>query len=296
MSVRTLSFVRSCPFFIESDILSLSSSVSADESAIVDSRIGVSHRVVDEATPLLALLGNGVSYRNIRKAARRRYISDTQLTDLLGFLNAIGGLHVQRSSASQIKSIFERGKYLTLGIIFSPFIRRLPCSKGSILVSILRATTPVLVAAPITASLVVAGNFMSAHAALLCLIWGLSLFIASLWIHEITHLAFIESSGVKSDILQSNLRIGLIHTRLAPRTEIASAILGPLAGIIFGALLAVITYSLHLPSLSVIACCIATFHFGSFLPWYGDGISIQRSIKFFGVNYGNSGNDPSGKV
>lgn len=270
--------------------------VIPDQGVIVDLRLDISHRVSEEALPLLTLLGAGVPYGHISTLAMGYRISNTQLTDLLGFLNTLGGLHVQRDCISQIKSIFERSKHLLVGIVFCSLIRRQPCTPWGILVSIIRATTPVTVAALVVTGLITAGNFLTPDSALLCLIWGLSSFIGSLWAHETAHLMFIKASGTESDILQSNLRIGLIHARLAPRTEFASAIVGPLTGILFGALLAVLAYSLYLPSLAVIACCVALFHFSSFLPWYGDGASIQRSIKFFGENYGNPGRDRSDKI
>lgn len=274
----TTPFAQSCPFLIESDILSLSSCIVITQNQIDDRRVGVSHAVSPEAMTILRLLESKASYWYVCRVTKKHCISDTQLSDLLGFLNTIGCLLVERRGSVRLRTLIWRGKYICLGIRFHSLVHRTPATLKHMFLAVIRSTAPVAIASIITSALIVGAQFMTLSMAATCVLWSLWVFTVSIWIHEVVHLIFILSEKIPVDILQSSLRIGLLHSPLPAQKEVLSAIAGPLSGVLFSLSAAAITHWLELFLFSMLACFIATFHIGSLLPWYGDGFSLRRAL------------------
>ncbi|MEK7153602.1 MAG: hypothetical protein AAB834_06635, partial [Patescibacteria group bacterium] len=127
--------------------------------------------------------------------------------------------------------------------------------------------------------LFIGAGFAPALVVIRTALFGMLLFVCSLYIHEITHIIIIRSQCAEPMILQAGLRFGLIHRTLLPRTEIASSLAGPGLGGLCCIGVSSLVFASHLELLALCGLVIASFHILGLLPWYGDGASLQKALQ-----------------
>lgn len=225
----------------------------------------------------MQVLTSGTTYGELKRIARRHGIKGLQLNDLLGYLNKIGGLHRKRSIKMLPAAFLMIVRDLWLAIRHQQLSWRRPATPATIYVGLLRACV-LLIAATIFVAIFIEGSGLFPNNRVITLsAFGISLFMATLWLHESMHIFIIHRYGSAADVLQRGMRIGILHAPLIRKAECISAISGPLAGFLLGAGAAVAAWFFDQPQLSLVALLVATFHCTSILPWYGDGATLLKS-------------------
>lgn len=281
MQVVRTAYTRHCPFILESDVLSLSSDfiTRANASILYDQRLGASHTIHAPGNHLIAALAAGSQHGALQAVAQKHDVSDIQLCELLGFTNSIGALHFARRSTKQrVQAIRLQLTHLAMGVRYAVRVWRQPATALAITAAAARACMPIAVAALLVGAFFVSSGLFAPAETAGVILYGVSGFIVSITLHEAAHVRIIRR-GSSSVVLQHGLRMGIVHRTLAPTVEILSACIGPAAGMLWCALMAIVTIAFGFAMLGVLAICMALFHTMSFLPWYGDGHSIREALR-----------------
>lgn len=277
MSVAT-SFSRYCPFLLESDIVSLSNWVQIDKNTILDTTIDARHALQNSGFVLTQHIKNGVSVGRLFSIAHAYDLADSQVTDLLGFLNITGGLQRKREVSDIPKASKLWLRSLFLGVRYAPLSWRSGASVLHIARGVARAATYLFLATMVVGCLLLwsGASFLPVTVAtIFCTIT----FTMSIVIHEWVHAMFIQHYGARINLLQRGLRLGVIHPRLTPKQEIIVALAGPLAGTLFCTLIGFAILYCGQLHLALLGAAISMFHLLALLPWYGDGASINQALR-----------------
>jgi hypothetical protein len=271
---------KHCPFLLESDALSLSRDfrLSPDKKTLEDTFLGICHPLQTPAYELLTALTNGTPVNELRSQAAALRIEELQLTEILGFLNLTGGLQRKRQVSKWPRAFCKQVSHLCMGVVYSLLSWRRAGTAAGLSTAILRASLPVSVTTLLVGGLVVSSGIVPRTTALMAIGVGLSAFLASIFLHELAHVIAIQRSGVGTAVLQRGMRLGILHPAMQPKTEIYSALAGPITGLAAGISTAACGCMLS-PVLAVIGCLIGLFHLGGLLPWYGDGASLYRALQ-----------------
>jgi hypothetical protein len=270
-------FIRSCPLLLEGDLLSLSPYLVQEGIRLRDTIVNATHTLAEPGDRFVSLLGRTTTYRQLARAAKQSRVEATTLQELLGFLNKIGALQIQRSWHGKIVATRIRCLHLLLGITYPALCRRRETTAFWVSICALRATTPVILATGVVATLSGVAGLGSPLTILLTASYWLSLFIGSVIIHELAHVLVLRRC-VATNVLQANMRLGIIHAQPAPAIEAASSLAGPLAGIVLCVLAFSLTRWVDMALLGPTSAVIAVCHAISLLPFYGDGMSLQRAL------------------
>ncbi len=272
----TTSFINDCPLLMEGDVLSLSSSFRSRGCLLTDTRLGVDHQLQQPGDRLVAQLHGGILFDDLRRSTT--LADDTQLRNLLGFLNIAGGLQRKRSIFGHIQASMQTLDGLSKGVCYTSLTTRRQASPWTLMAGLWHATWLVSSASVAIGVLAIAGNLLSTAPVIKLLLTSNGIFLLSVYAHELAHYATLQLLHVQSDIIQRGLRLGLLHRPLTNKHEIVSAIVGPSCGMacctVFG-LIGGITHSL---ATVVVTMCVSALHLSSFLPWYGDGASLRRAL------------------
>lgn len=271
--------VRNCPFLTESDILSLSVGVTPDGTVLHDVPIGAKHTIHPPGEHVLHALAQGVSFRKLQAIALRHHIAERDVHELLGLLNTIGALKRQRTPWLRLRALGLQASHLLLGIRYATLSWRRNATLHTIAIALMRASWPVVIASAVTCGLVAATGVVSVAIAYGVGAYVLALLLASLLIHEMTHLHYIKAQQRGAIVLQRGMRLGIAHPALPPRVEIATAVAGPAAGIIACTSAALVCWIAGKPLLGIASLCVGSFHLGSLLPWYSDGATIFKVLR-----------------
>lgn len=264
---------------MESDELSLSPHLKLEQASLYDKALDIHHGLLPIGVICMQALVQGTSFGKLSKLAIAHGASSSSLQELLGFLNTIGGLKRYRTLLGWSSACRIQVHHAFIGIRYATLSWRQPATTWWLGVGVCRATTwPILSASGVALLIYIAG-----FAPLLTVggisAFGLSLFLLSLYLHELAHVYIVHKNGQTLHLLQHGLRLGLIHARLARKGEIASALSGPLAGMATCCGAALGTFALHWTLVALLALIMSTFHVLSLLPWYGDGASLLASIR-----------------
>lgn len=276
---RRSSWANACPFFLESDIISLSKQLDYRQTVLHDITTGAMHAIHPPGDIIISSLVDGIAYGYLRVRTVQQHATDQQLSELLGFLNTLGGLVVIRSRWMHLLYRGLQVKSLFYAIHYPSLLYRQRFSLRSLFLGILQATRPILFAACIASALVAGTGLIPVTETIYVCLGSLLLFIGSMLAHELVHIFVIRrKKGVSVDILQANMRLGLLHTKLPYKLEILSALGGPFAGAIVAILAAqfLLVHSHTVPA--CLAFTIAFFHLCSLFPGYGDGISLVHAL------------------
>jgi hypothetical protein len=271
--------IRSCPFLLESDVLSLSPQFTLKSLQLQDSVVDVVHLIKEPGDRLLGLLSQTTTYSALINTAKQYQVSDTALRDLLGFLNRIGALQRARLWQGRVTATYKCCLHLMLGVIYSPLAYRKAATIPAVSLGILRATTPVFLAAGVVVGFSLVAGLVPARTVAITTLYWLSLFYTSVLLHELAHIRVLRQHNLSADILQANLRLGIIHAKPAPQIEIASSLSGPLVGASFCIIAAGLAWQTGAILLSLSSCVICVCHAFSLFPFYGDGMSLQKALQ-----------------
>lgn len=206
-------------------------------------------------------------------------VTDTQLHNLLGYLNLLGGLNRKRTSSSIKHILLQQLWALLLGRPYAVLSWRRPANFYTLWIGTLRATLPVSLALCMVMLLASLGQLNSPTQILLLGSFGWGVFVSSICIHEIAHICILRLVGISTDVLQRGLRFGIIHKKASPIPEITSAIAGPFFGVLYCSVVYVGMLILQAHTLAYLCLVIAGFHLCSLLPWSGDGQSLHKILR-----------------
>lgn len=271
--------LRCCPLLTETDTLLLSAHFMVKGRELYDTTVQASHGLQPHATNILKVLKGGITYGDLLKLGEQLRIDHSALQELLGFLNTIGALQRKRNWQGAVQAFRMYCTHALIGIVHTGLSYRTKANTKGLAIGILRAITPVILATGVVAGLAgAAGLAPPALIGIQALSW-ISLLYSSILIHELGHVLVLKRYGVTTHILQRGFRLGLIHTRSNPITEIHSLIAGPLCGILLCG--SAVIAGLHGDVLPLTWAGIAGMacHMLSLLPLYGDGQSLQKALQ-----------------
>ncbi|HEX6258963.1 MAG TPA: hypothetical protein VFZ48_05785 [Candidatus Saccharimonadales bacterium] len=246
---------------------------------IVDSLLGAQHHLSPKGYRLGKQLEQGTTYKDLLATSDRAAIRQSELTELLGFLNKQGALIRKRSLPTTIKT---QGKVIAgalLGVRYEPVSRRSPASPLGLTVAVLRVCrVPAFLSIALGVLLTTGMASPPGHT------WatigaGLSIFLLSIGLHELCHILIARAQTKQTAIVQNGMRIGIVHPVLPNPLELYSAIAGPLAGAAFALMAGAITSMFSpyvLPTICALVCCL---HLCGLLPWYSDGSTMATVLK-----------------
>jgi hypothetical protein len=259
--------------------VSLSQFFTEEDGKLHDKILGASHTLHGAGTLLIQALQTSVSYRQLRDTARLHKVSDLELHALLGFLNKVGGLQRKRSARWLVPSLQRVASHIALGVHYAPLCKRAHPSPTAIAIATLRATTPVILAAGVVASLSWTAGFGPFNKVFVLYASSVIVFVGGVIVHEKAHVKVLEKACVPSSILQLGMHVGIIHRSPAPATEITSALAGPITGAAFCLCAAMGAWLCGAAAAVVSSLAIAVLHLFSLLPYYGDGASLVRALR-----------------
>jgi hypothetical protein len=267
------------PLLFEDDVISLSRDFALSGTAIQDIPLGVTHRVRPSATALLFALHDGTTYRTLLRLARMQKISDSQLSELMGFLNMIGALERRRGTYAIVKGIGVKAHHALLGVYYTPLAWRQPATPFMVALGVIRAIRIVGIGACAVGAAAIGSRLAPASYVAILTLFGLCLLAFTLFIHELVHVRATDRRYVQPRVLQIGFRLGVIHRKLTPQREVLSAVGGPVAGSLCGCAFSLLAYALHAYEYSAIGMLIVLIHFLSLTPWYGDGASLYKALQ-----------------
>lgn len=272
-------FAQSLGLVNESDYISLSPSLRIEGNILYDQANGARHIIRSSARTLLGDIRRGSSVTVLADHASLQGVTTRRLTEMILFLDSIGGLEVLRSRNASIRHAVMRTGYKLKGISLRTQGRRFPASLAGLVHAVGNTTQPILNMLIIVAVLSFGANMQPEFYLLGNVTFLIALYLSTIT-HEYAHIMFARKSGVAPVILQRGLRIGVIHTRQSGELELVSSVVGPLSGA-FSAMVIALLVSL-VPTgqtAAALALLVAIFHLISWLPSYGDGREILKQIK-----------------
>lgn len=263
----------------EGDLLSLSPSLSIEANSLVDLSNGARHMLIRISEGAIKSLKSPIIARSWIAEMQNSEITTDQISEIICFLNSIGAIEIRRSYISGIRFECERLKFRLFGVRLITIARRRPSNFRGLNKSIFNALAPVIALIFVTGLLEFGAGF-----GIDIFLYGNSIFITCLWcstfVHEYIHILFSKDKGYRPIVLQRGLRIGILHRTLSIARGTASALSGPLVGFLVAVAIAVVTLLISSQLLlAVFAMSVAFFHLLSWLPNYGDGQAILKSIR-----------------
>lgn len=270
--------VEKCPFLLESDRLRLGPGLAFDlRRHTLWDELGIEHRLRPPSGCIIYALASGCSVARVRHLASEHGIAELQISELLGFLNALGGLVRERRLRLVPVAWLTQLKHSVVSVRYSPVAWRRTASANMVLLGTVRASRPVMLAAGLVGLLAAAGGVLPPKDSCMVVCFGILLFLTSLLAHELVHVLIAKRNSAPVALLQTGMRLGVIHRPLAPRAELCSALAGPAGGLAVGVLGAAAA-AWYAPPLGWLGLAIGLFHLGGFLPWYGDSLSLRRAL------------------
>lgn len=268
---------RYAPHLLDTDQVALAVGFSLQNNTLYDDWLCIPHRLGQDGLHLLAGMQPGIRVHELYGLAHHRGVPDDQLYAFLGLLNYIGALRRKRSFTQKLAAIVARCKAATMGVHFASLRYRNVFATRTFLLAISKSAWPVALASTFVCALFIAAGLSSYQTSLLYLLGSVALYIATLIVHELAHVVLIQRHQHQPVLLSSELRLGILHPELPWRSEVFSALSGPLSG----ALLASLVAYLSLPASPLFGCicvAVAAIHMLALLPLYGDGASLKRSM------------------
>ncbi|MDQ5886448.1 MAG: hypothetical protein QG628_845 [Patescibacteria group bacterium] len=261
--------------------MSLSPSLCIKLNNLCDYSNGARHLLVDKSVRAISMLNSPIKAGTWIAEMHKYEITSDQISEMITFLNAIGALEIRRSFYSGIRFVCEKFSYRLFGVRLVTLTRRRPSDISGLNNSVLAAMAP-LIALVFCTSLLEYGAGFSKQV----FIYGNIFFVVCLWLstlaHEQVHIKMSKNGEFQPTVLQKGLRVGILHPPLSESRQLVSALGGPLTGFMVAFLMAmvvviVINSKLIVPS--IFATLVAIFHLFSWLPNYGDGKTLVKSIR-----------------
>ena len=271
-----ISSVYGLGLFVESDYVSLSPSFHVERGFLIDKVTGARHRLNYLAEASLRKLSKGVIFHRWVIFMLDEQLSTSEITEIILFVNDVGGFYVDSCRRARAKLYFQRIKNRLLGFSCTVGVRNEPTLAG-LINAIWSPSQLLLISSGATALLLLASNLIAPTQVLTGLLSFNLLVSTSLFMHEYFHMWCAKRNKVGSVIFHKGLRLGIIHKPLADKQELISSVGGVASGILSVWALAGVLSILLEPSIPVlIASVITTGHVFSLIPIYGDGRSLDR--------------------
>lgn len=253
----------------EGDTLSLSSEFELTKQYLEDVTLGAKHKITPVAHTALNLLPEPIGYTYWQAG---HGLSPDEETELLNFLNLVGALSIRRSMMAKIKQAVAKAAWMTQGINLPSLTYRRPGRFLNITIAVLRSTAWLWASWPILLLLAYGSNIFSMSRFGLISGFSLACIISSVTLHEYCH---VRLAGTQCSVAQQGLRLGVLHRQLGPQQELTSALVSPLVGALFACLLGLAGLLVD-PMLPYFGLMIGIMHTASWLPWYGDGLTLLK--------------------
>jgi hypothetical protein len=263
-------------FLHESDILSLSPYLSVTQNCLLDFSTGARHKLHPKAAKLLKNLDN-CSLNYVRLRCYHLGINESELQQIVFFINSIGGLLVKRKLKIHIMLLANTIKYLPAGIRPVWIGRRYAPTPLNLCKALTRSMLLVILASAVACTIISASLVGASRIWYYATFFLTGLFITG-FCHEMAHMIFARKFAAGSSIVQRGLRIGVLRRNSSNRKlTLVSAMSGTVAGISGALLMAICSVTLFNDSTYArIALIIAMMHLVSYLPIYGDGVVIFK--------------------
>ncbi|HYG84501.1 MAG TPA: hypothetical protein VD907_06525 [Verrucomicrobiae bacterium] len=269
--------VAACPLLLPRDRLQLHPSITLTENYFLDTELGAQHQYHASGRYVLRLLQNGIEFSVLQQRTKRRGISDSQLLELLGFLNKTG-LLVRHSGV--FDNLLRGGIYardVLLGVRHARFGRRTSATPTKLLIECIRTTRLVAGIATLY-SLLLFGVLDNPLPALTPLL-AICIVIFSIYLHELCHILIVRRHTQQLIIARGGSSLGVIHKKLPHKAELLSAAAGPLGTLLFCSMLSLLLWLYGSVLLAGVSLAIGLVHLGSFLPHYSDGAILFRNLR-----------------
>lgn len=272
-------FAQSFGLVGESDVISLSPDLKLAGALLIDSATGARHLVRRPARRVLSFLQFEILVSDWLTIATSNGLSTSEALHMLNFLDSIAGLQVKRTMVQEIRIFMGRCKLQLFGVKVARNAHRSSISFINISLATLRGSMP-LVAAILGTSLLMYGINVSIVAYLKLQTMFIFTLISGTVVHELTHWFVIGCPRSSGAVVQRGLRIGIIHRSQPASRELLSAFAGPMAGLSWSLLIALIlSIIFHNQLLANISDFTGLLHCLSWLPGYGDGKILWKFLK-----------------
>lgn len=263
---------------VESDVVSLSPSLCVNNNSLSDAATGSLHGLHPKAVMAIAQLQKPIVAGDWVKVIKKSDISDRQITELIWFINSIGGWKIKRGLTGTAKNWYKRAGMQLVGLKTQTIARRERATFRNITTVVIRSCLPIVCLSLILSVLLYGANFPLKSLAGLMFSFFLLLIISTV-AHEYTHLLTTHRRK-SAAVLQRGLRLGILHEPQSRQREFASAILGPIAGILSALLVGVlISTARQEANILKLSWLVSAFHLASWMPIYGDGQAIKTILK-----------------
>lgn len=271
MSLRALLLLKSDHLWLTDDFR-----VTQCGRTLYDIRLQANHTLSDTGAIVVAALSKHTTYIQLMRIAQRHKIGLPALQQCLAELNAIGALAISRYRRTIPQGYWTRLTHLRFGILYAQQTRRSNLSVRHIMTALIRSTVNLWISIGFAFSML---SVIFPHAASHLLIVGIAVSfvtLASLLLHELSHMVALGKARASAVVVQQGSRVGILHHPLQPIHDIVVALIGPCIGSISAWLSA-----LYFPSLlfSIIIGLVGVLHLCSLFPRYGDGATIRNALR-----------------
>lgn len=261
------------PFLMEGDLVSLSPEFILKKTYLADTTLGAKHTINAKSYRAIVLLK---ILRKYSEWALKAGLDKDEELELMTFLNHAGALRIKRTWWKTLRFSLLRAAWFANGARITTITHRRPGNLTSVINATLRATWFIWASWPILIYLVYgSGAFDTGKFTLLS---GMTLvyLILSLIAHEYTHVYMAEIGGKPSSVIQQGVRLGILHPPLSRSQEICSALFAPMVGALAAVALGMGSVVFAGEIALRYAAFVALLHGASWLPWYGDGITLWK--------------------
>lgn len=254
-------------------MLSLSPDLRVVGRHLCDRITGAEHPISSGVQDIVDLLRTPVPIDLWLSVCRQHDISTLRAVEMLQFINSLAGLQRTRNKRHRVQAMIFTLRLLRSGGYPVWLGRRYP---GTLRGLTHCCTSGLMMIVPMLLVVLLAwfGAGMLSITSYAAVSIGMVVLMVSTIAHEAVHAIISRQSGSVVCFVRRGLRIGTMHAPLTTRYELLSAIGGPLVGIWISVCCAVLAlcfgHALLVPTL----IWVSTFHAWSWLPMYGDGVSL----------------------
>lgn len=264
---------------VESDTVSLSPWLCVEGNKLIDSTVGVSHRLRPKAFQLVRALVDGSVFGDWRKLAVTQGAADAELAQLISGLNHIGGLQIKRTFRGWKQWFRCLVRTIWFGQLPRPQTVTTIASPTNIAVQTFLAMKWLFILAPTMITLL-CGIGYDLGTAIFLVVCGLFCLWVSTLVHEIVHWIILGRQRKEAVFMRRGLRLGMLHKEQSVPRELTSAIAGPLSGVCISLMISLVVLRIGGQSeLWFMGLSCALFHALSLLPAYGDGATINKVVR-----------------
>ena len=263
---------------MEGDFVSLSPCFEVSGNYLVDNTTGARHLLHANAKRYIEFfykkwtLGDYLAIKGVKIG-----LTSAQQSEVLLFLNSEAALLRQRSFGGRLHALLRSVRRLSSRTNSANLAGRYPATTPSLILLSVRSVIPIVIAGLSSALLWYGTGLVTMRRAIGLLVVFCGTLLLSLVLHEAVHIVIARRSTKRIKLVKRGLRIGVMHAELRNSQEMLSAVLGPLCGATSALLLGFVPL-LDAPLVLPVCLLVASFHLVSWLPFYGDGKTLFRTL------------------